>query len=55
MVLRDVPYSFMCVVCYSAFVCDEVRISLYFLTGIKGRGSYSFGDEFVHFNVSIPS
>ncbi|KAH8520021.1 hypothetical protein H0E87_001470 [Populus deltoides] len=23
--------------------------------GIKGRGSYSFGDEFVHFNVSIPS
>ncbi|CAK7330743.1 unnamed protein product [Dovyalis caffra] len=24
-------------------------------TGIKGRGSYSFGDQFVHFNVSIPS
>ncbi|KAJ6299345.1 hypothetical protein OIU76_020339 [Salix suchowensis] len=22
--------------------------------GIKARGSYSFGDEFVHFNVSIP-
>ncbi|GKV27512.1 hypothetical protein SLEP1_g36680 [Rubroshorea leprosula] len=28
---------------------------LCFLAGIKSRNSYSFGDQYVHFNVSIPT
>lgn len=63
MFLGDVLYSFICaVVLYSllglycsAFVWNKGRTSWCFLTGIKARASYSFGDQFVHFNVKIPT
>ncbi|KAF9675621.1 hypothetical protein SADUNF_Sadunf09G0051200 [Salix dunnii] len=36
-------------------VLCSIIYSRCFLTGIKARASYSYGDQFVHFNVKIPS
>ncbi|KAF5187813.1 hypothetical protein FRX31_022599, partial [Thalictrum thalictroides] len=30
------------------------KLTYFILTGIKTRGSFSYGDQYVHFNVSIP-